>query len=81
MSDMTKRFFVEPQLTNPPFRPDIVTEPKVQVPKFWGNSKSIMHSHGASYDECSRTKTMTRQIPIGAAKLHREQASLANLFE
>ena len=36
--DFTKRFFVEPQLLRTPFAPIMATEPKVQVPKLWGNS-------------------------------------------
>ena len=36
--DFTKRFFVEPQLTRTPFAPIMASEPKVQVPKLWGNS-------------------------------------------
>ena len=30
-------FFVEPQLQKVPFSPIHATEPKVQIPKFWGN--------------------------------------------
>ena len=37
-SDSTRRFFVEPQLQRAPFAPVVATEPKVQVPKIWGNS-------------------------------------------
>ncbi|KAL6717808.1 hypothetical protein ACLMJK_003893 [Lecanora helva] len=36
-SDYTKRLFVEPQLQRVPFSPVSATEPKVQVPKIWGN--------------------------------------------
>ncbi|KAL9073104.1 MAG: hypothetical protein Q9161_003158 [Pseudevernia consocians] len=36
--DYTKRFFVEPQLLRVPFSPIYATEPKVQVPKIWGNN-------------------------------------------
>ena len=38
--DKTVRFFVEPQLMDPPFQPITATEPKVQIPKLWGNSIS-----------------------------------------
>ena len=38
--DYTRRFFVEPQLLNTPFAPIMASEPKVQVPKIWGNSMS-----------------------------------------
>lgn len=34
----TRRFFIEPQLQRVPFSPIIATEPKVQIPKIWGNS-------------------------------------------
>ncbi|KAL8993671.1 MAG: hypothetical protein Q9169_006171 [Polycauliona sp. 2 TL-2023] len=37
--DFTRRFFVEPQLQRAPFAPIQATEPKVQVPKLWGNNK------------------------------------------
>ncbi|KAL8640713.1 MAG: hypothetical protein Q9226_008715 [Calogaya cf. arnoldii] len=37
--DFVRRFFVEPQLQRVPFAPVVATEPKVQVPKFWGNNK------------------------------------------
>ena len=37
-SDYTRRFFVEPQLQRVPFSPIVATEPKVQIPKVWGNS-------------------------------------------
>ena len=36
--DFAKRFFVEPQLLHTPFAPIMASEPKVQVPKIWGNS-------------------------------------------
>ena len=36
--DYIKRFFVEPQLLRVPFSPIYATEPKVQIPKIWGNS-------------------------------------------
>ena len=36
--DDTKRFFVEPQLQRAPFAPIMASEPKVQIPKIWGNS-------------------------------------------
>ncbi|KAL9632698.1 MAG: hypothetical protein Q9204_003688 [Flavoplaca sp. TL-2023a] len=36
--DFTRRFFVEPQLQRVPFAPVSATEPKVQVPKLWGNN-------------------------------------------
>ena len=36
--DYTRRFFVEPQLQRTPFAPVVATEPKVQIPKIWGNS-------------------------------------------
>lgn len=36
--DYTRRFFVEPQLQRTPFAPVVAQEPKVQVPKIWGNS-------------------------------------------
>lgn len=36
--DYTRRFFVEPQLQRTPFAPIVATEPKVQIPKIWGNS-------------------------------------------
>ncbi len=38
ISDFVKRFFIEPQLTNPPYKPFMATEEKVQIPKIWGNS-------------------------------------------
>lgn len=38
VSDYTRRFFVEPQLQRTPFAPVVATEPKVQIPKIWGNS-------------------------------------------
>lgn len=41
-SDLVRRFFIEPQLTNPPYKPIIATEEKVQIPKLWGNSKSAL---------------------------------------
>ncbi|KAL9130934.1 MAG: hypothetical protein Q9175_006890 [Cornicularia normoerica] len=37
--DDTRRFFVEPQLQRVPFAPIVATEPKVQVPKIWGNNE------------------------------------------
>ena len=37
-SDYLRRFFVEPQLQRTPFAPVVATEPKVQIPKIWGNS-------------------------------------------
>ncbi|KAF6236900.1 hypothetical protein HO173_005191 [Letharia columbiana] len=37
--DYTRRFFVEPQLQRTPFAPVVATEPKVQVPKIWGNNE------------------------------------------
>ena len=37
-SDYIRRFFVEPQLQRTPFAPIVATEPKVQIPKIWGNS-------------------------------------------
>ncbi|CAD6584008.1 MAG: hypothetical protein ASARMPRED_001576 [Alectoria sarmentosa] len=37
-SDYTRRFFVEPQLQRTPFAPVVATEPKVQIPKIWGNN-------------------------------------------
>lgn len=40
-NDTTKRFFVEPQLTKVPYAPIIASEPKVQIPKLWGNGKQI----------------------------------------
>ena len=36
--DYTRRFFAEPQLQRVPFSPIVATEPKVQIPKVWGNS-------------------------------------------
>lgn len=36
--DYTKRLFAEPQLQRVPFAPIVASEPKVQVPKVWGNS-------------------------------------------
>lgn len=36
--DLLRRFFVEPQLQRAPFAPIMASEPKVQVPKIWGNS-------------------------------------------
>ena len=36
-ADYEKRFFVEPQLQRVPFSPIVATEPKVQIPKVWGN--------------------------------------------
>ena len=41
--DYKKLFFVEPQLTSPPFRPLMGSEPKVQIPKIWGNGESRTH--------------------------------------
>ncbi len=38
--DLTRRLFVEPQLQKVPFSPIVASEPKVQVPKIWGNSMS-----------------------------------------
>ncbi|KAL8879495.1 MAG: hypothetical protein Q9198_002899 [Flavoplaca austrocitrina] len=38
--DFTRRFFVEPQLQRVPFAPLVATEPKIQVPKLWGNSNT-----------------------------------------
>ena len=38
VGDHLKRFFVEPQLQRVPFAPIMASEPKVQVPKIWGNS-------------------------------------------
>ncbi len=38
-NDTTRRFFVEPQLLKVPYAPIIASEPKVQIPKLWGNSK------------------------------------------
>ncbi len=38
-NEATRRFFVEPQLTKVPYSPIIAIEPKVQVPKVWGNGK------------------------------------------
>lgn len=38
--DSFKRLFIEPQLQRTPFSPVQATEPKVQVPKIWGNSAS-----------------------------------------
>lgn len=35
--DYTRRFFAEPQLQRVPFSPIVATEPKVQIPKIWGN--------------------------------------------
>ena len=40
-SDYTRRFFVEPQLQRVPFAPVSASEPKVQIPKIWGNSESL----------------------------------------
>lgn len=40
-SDFVKRLFIEPQLTNPPYRPFIAPEEKVQIPKLWGNSNNF----------------------------------------
>ncbi|CAF9923075.1 hypothetical protein IMSHALPRED_005845 [Imshaugia aleurites] len=37
-SDYIRRFFVEPQLQRTPFAPIVATEPKVQIPKIWGNN-------------------------------------------
>ncbi|KAL8992587.1 MAG: hypothetical protein Q9169_006985 [Polycauliona sp. 2 TL-2023] len=42
--DFTRRFFVEPQLQRVPFAPIQATEPKVQVPKLWGNSNAGFES-------------------------------------
>ena len=39
--DYTRRFFVEPQLLHAPFAPIMASEPKVQVPKIWGNSELL----------------------------------------
>jgi len=36
--DSTRRYFTEPQLQDPPFQPPLGPEPRVQVPKIWGNS-------------------------------------------
>ena len=41
VSEFTKRFFVEPQLQRVPFSPIAATEPKVQIPKIWGNGESL----------------------------------------
>lgn len=38
VGDHMRRFFVEPQLQRVPFAPIMASEPKVQVPKIWGNS-------------------------------------------
>lgn len=38
-NDYTRRFFVEPQLQRTPFAPVVATEPKVQIPKIWGNNE------------------------------------------
>lgn len=40
LDDGTRRMFVEPQLMEVPFGPIGGSEPKVQLPKFWGTSKS-----------------------------------------
>ena len=45
-ADYIKRFFVEPQLTDPPYRPLMASEPRVQIPKLWGNSKFHLQRFG-----------------------------------
>ena len=42
VTDFTRRFFVEPQLQRTPFAPVVATEPKVQIPKIWGNSTFVV---------------------------------------
>lgn len=44
--DFTRMFFVEPQLQRVPFAPVVATEPKVQVPKLWGNSNIDFEAWG-----------------------------------
>ena len=39
VDDFTRRFFVEPQLQKTPFSPIIASEPRVQIPKLWGNGR------------------------------------------
>ncbi len=39
-NDFVRHFFVEPQLQKVPFSPVLAKEPKVQIPKIWGNSES-----------------------------------------
>ena len=52
-SDYLRRFFVEPQLQRTPFAPVVATEPKVQIPKIWGNSTFHPRSHSVNMNNYS----------------------------
>ena len=62
--DFTRRFFVEPQLQRVPFAPLVATEPKIQVPKLWGNSKTDFEAWRDFLLNCP-----SRQFPHGTYEL------------
>ena len=76
--DPIRRFFVEPQLQKVPFSPIIASEPKVQIPKIWGNGKSLHCCQGFLN---LANPIPSRQLPSCTAQLRNFEACPTYLLQ